>query len=116
SCLRVTTTVLPGSTPRRGQNSGTDHDITQALADLLADRSRVLGKDHPQTLTTRNNLAAMLAEAGDAAGAAQALTDLLESMARVLGEDHPHLPIVRRNLDHCQQEAEKMPESGNDHS
>ncbi|MFD4376800.1 hypothetical protein, partial [Streptomyces sp. NPDC058486] len=29
--LRVTTTVLPGSTPRRAQNPATDHDITQAL-------------------------------------------------------------------------------------
>ncbi|WP_369141782.1 PQQ-binding-like beta-propeller repeat protein [Streptomyces sp. R44] len=31
SCLRVTTNVLPGSTPRRGQNPATDHNVTQAL-------------------------------------------------------------------------------------
>ncbi|MFD3537608.1 IS3 family transposase [Streptomyces sp. NPDC058664] len=30
-CLRVTPTVLSGSTPRRAQNPATDHDITQAL-------------------------------------------------------------------------------------
>nr|WP_260860422.1 hypothetical protein [Streptomyces cupreus] len=28
-----------------------------ALADLLTDRTRVLGQDHPETLNTRHNLA-----------------------------------------------------------
>ena len=40
----------------------THHTLTErgaaaAFADLLTDRERVPGPDHPDTLTTRNNLA-----------------------------------------------------------
>ncbi|MFE5942082.1 collagenase, partial [Streptomyces sp. NPDC056480] len=46
SCLRVTTSVLPGSTPRKAQNPESDHDITQALVvPELKDRLRPLLKD-----------------------------------------------------------------------
>jgi hypothetical protein len=34
---------------------------------LLTDRSRVLGPDHPDTLTTRHNLASCRGEGGDMA-------------------------------------------------
>ena len=36
------------------------------LKDLVADRQRVLGPDHPDTLATRSNLAGNLAEVGAA--------------------------------------------------
>jgi hypothetical protein len=39
------------------------------FAALLPDRQRVLGPDHPDTLSTRSNLAASTGEAGDGAGA-----------------------------------------------
>jgi hypothetical protein len=51
---------------------------------------RVLGPDHPDTLTTRNNLAYWRGEAGDASGAAAATEQLLADSLRVLGPDHPH--------------------------
>uniref|UniRef100_UPI002F9098F2 tetratricopeptide repeat protein n=1 Tax=Streptomyces sp. NBC_01592 TaxID=2975889 RepID=UPI002F9098F2 len=71
---------------------------------------RVLGADHPATLTTRNNLASWRGRAGDAAGAAQAFADLLEPMVRVLGEDHPHARMVRHSLDRWRKEAERTPD------
>ncbi|MEI7029299.1 tetratricopeptide repeat protein, partial [Streptomyces pratensis] len=76
---------LAGWLGRAGDAAG----AATALADLLSDMARVLGEDHPETLTTRNNFASWLGDAGDAAGAATALADLLSDMARVLGEDHP---------------------------
>ncbi|MEU7075802.1 tetratricopeptide repeat protein, partial [Streptomyces narbonensis] len=64
----------------------------------LADRVRVLGGDHPDTLLSRNNLAYVYGSAGDLGRAiplfGQALTDSL----RVLGEDHPLTETVRNNL------------------
>ena len=35
-------------------------------SELLPDRERVLGPDHPDTLTTRNNIAAWTGRTGDA--------------------------------------------------
>jgi hypothetical protein len=61
----------------------------QALKELLADRLRVKGPDHPDVLTTRHNLAYWRWQAGDAAGAAQALEELLADRLRVQGPDHP---------------------------
>ncbi|MGW1847427.1 tetratricopeptide repeat protein, partial [Streptomyces sp. NPDC001966] len=87
-----------------------------ALAELLTDRQRVLGEDHHDTLTTRNNLATMRGRTGDAAGAAQALADLLDHTVRVLGEDHPRARMVRHNLDHWRREAEGTPDVRNDRS
>ncbi|MGW3692306.1 tetratricopeptide repeat protein, partial [Streptomyces sp. NPDC005149] len=76
-----------------------------ALQDLLADYERVLGPDHPHTLTTRNNLAHLHGEAGDVAGAAAALQDLLADYERVLGPDHPHTLTARNNLAQWRREA-----------
>ena len=47
------------------------------LAKVIADRLRVLGPDHPNTLTTRFQLARWRGEAGNPAGAVTALEQLL---------------------------------------
>ncbi|PAM97367.1 tetratricopeptide repeat protein [Streptomyces sp. Alain-F2R5] len=60
-------------------------------------RSR-LGPDHPNTLTTRHNLALWRGEAGDATGAAQAFADLLPDQLRLLGPDHPDTLTTRSHL------------------
>ncbi|MGW9452435.1 tetratricopeptide repeat protein, partial [Streptomyces sp. NPDC055632] len=59
---------------------------------------RLLGPDHPDTLTTRNNLAHWRGEAGDAQGAADAFDKLLDDRIRILGLDHPDTLITRSNL------------------
>ena len=65
---------------------------------LLADRARVLGPDHPDTLTTRNNLASWLGEAGQVQEAIGQFRQLLDDRVRVLGPDHPDTLITRSNL------------------
>jgi hypothetical protein len=57
-----------------------------------------LGPDHPDTLTTRHNLARWRGHAGDAAGAAAALEELLPDRVRVLGPDHPDTLTTRDYL------------------
>ncbi|WP_327260314.1 hypothetical protein OG444_01485 [Streptomyces sp. NBC_01232] len=47
-----------------------------------------MGADHPDTLTTRHDLAHWQGRAGDPAGAAAALAGLLANRMRVLVPDH----------------------------
>jgi Tetratricopeptide repeat len=65
---------------------------------LLTDQTRVLGADHPATLTTRSNLAHWLGEAGRIEEAVTQFEQLLTDRTRVLGADHPATFTTRNNL------------------
>ncbi|WP_255616936.1 MULTISPECIES: tetratricopeptide repeat protein [unclassified Saccharopolyspora] len=52
--------------------AGDPAGAAEAFEELLTDRIRVLGPDHPATLTTRGNLTHWRGEAGDPAGATEA--------------------------------------------
>ncbi|MFJ5879134.1 tetratricopeptide repeat protein, partial [Streptomyces sp. NPDC093088] len=58
----------------------------------------LLGPDHPDTLTTRGNLARWRGTAGDAKGAANAFAKLLDDQLRILGPNHTDTLITRSNL------------------
>jgi tetratricopeptide (TPR) repeat protein len=64
----------------------------------LTDYARVLGEDHPDTLTSRNNLAYAYRAAGDLARAIPLYEATLADRIRVLGEDHPDTLASRNNL------------------
>jgi DNA-binding SARP family transcriptional activator len=66
--------------------------------DLTVTSMRVLGLDHPDTLSTRHNLARWRGEAGDPSGAATAFADLFTDRQRVLGRDHPDTLSTRHSL------------------
>ena len=57
--------------------------------DTLARRRRVLGEDHPDTLTSAFILAGELFELGEYQAARELNEDILARRRRVLGEDHP---------------------------
>ena len=59
---------------------------------------QTLGDDHPDTLTTMNNLAATLRNQGDLAGARALQEQVLEARRRVLGEEHPDTLTSMNNL------------------
>ena len=61
-------------------------------------RERVLGPEHPHTLTARGNLARWTGEAGDAAGARDQFAALLPVRERVSGPEHPDTLTARANL------------------
>ena len=67
-------------------------------AALLPIRERVQGAEHPDTLTTRANLASWTGRAGDAAGARDQYAALLPVSERVLGAEHPATLTIRANL------------------
>jgi tetratricopeptide (TPR) repeat protein len=65
---------------------------------LLADSERVLGADHPDTLASRDNLAAAYQAAGRLDEAISLHGQALASYERVLGPDHPDTLVSRNNL------------------
>ncbi|RGD58430.1 tetratricopeptide repeat protein [Kitasatospora xanthocidica] len=65
---------------------------------LAAASERVLGIDHPDTLTARNNLAAAYSDAGHTDEAMRLQEEVLEDRRRVLGDDHPDTLTTRNNL------------------
>jgi hypothetical protein len=58
----------------------------------------VLGEDHPDTLTTANNLALNLHALGELAKARDLNEDTYTRRRRVLGEDHPATLTSASNL------------------
>ena len=65
---------------------------------MLAERERVLGADHPDTLTVCNNLAHAYDSVGRFGEAIELYERVLAERERVLGADHPDTLTVRNNL------------------
>ncbi|MGA7239941.1 MAG: FxSxx-COOH system tetratricopeptide repeat protein [Bryobacteraceae bacterium] len=59
---------------------------------------RVLGREHPNTLTLVNNLAFLLSSKGDYDGAEPLYRRALEAQERVLGHEHPNTLTSVNNL------------------
>jgi hypothetical protein len=73
----------------------------QAIAvgeQLAADHERLLGPDHPDTLTSCDNLANAYRDAGRTAEAITLHEQNLATRERVLGPDHPRTLSSRNNL------------------
>ena len=66
--------------------------------EVLADRVRVLGTDHPETLASRNNLAGAYWSAGRVGEAIPLFEEVLADRVRVLGPDHPDTLASRNGL------------------
>jgi tetratricopeptide (TPR) repeat protein len=86
----------------------------QAIAfgeQLVADCTRVLGPDHPDTLQSRNDLAAAYQAAGRTAEAITLHEQTLATRERLLGPDHPDTLQSRNNLANAYQEAGRAAEA-----
>ncbi|MEH0975282.1 FxSxx-COOH system tetratricopeptide repeat protein [Micromonospora sp. CPCC 205546] len=68
------------------------------LEQALTDYRRVLGDDHPQTLTSVNDLASTYQAAGDLQRAILLFEQSLTDRRRVLGDDHPDTLASVNNL------------------
>ena len=77
----------------------------------LADRERVLGPDHPDTLASRNNLANAYQAAGRIDEAITLHEQTLAARERVLGPDHPDTLQSRNNLAPAYRAAGRTDES-----
>jgi hypothetical protein len=80
-------------TRRLGDNAGMAGDDSRAQVqldqDTLARRRRILGGDHPDTLTSASNLAMLLDRLGEHQAARELAEDTLARRRRVPGDDHP---------------------------
>jgi Tetratricopeptide repeat len=87
---------------------------SQAIAvgePLVADFERVLGPDHPDTLTARNSLAAAYQAAGRAAEAIPLYEKILAACERLLGGDHPRTLDSRSSLAAAYEQAGRLAEA-----
>ncbi|MDR3079981.1 MAG: tetratricopeptide repeat protein [Streptomyces sp.] len=84
------------STYRRGQGSASLALETSRRA--LTALERVLGPDHPGTLTARNRVADAYETSGDLEAAIALYEENLDDYERVLGPDHPDTLAARNNL------------------
>jgi len=74
----------------------------------LADRERVLGADHPDTLGSRNNFAVAYESAGRLTDAIPLYERTLADRERVLGADHPDTLTSRNNLAYAYESAGRL--------
>jgi Tetratricopeptide repeat len=70
----------------------------RAAEEVTSARERILGRDHPDTLTSRDNLANAYHAAGRTAEAITLHQQNLADRERVLGPDHPDTLTSRNNL------------------
>lgn len=74
----------------------------EAVVAQLGDR---FGPDHPDTLTSRNNLAGAYHASGDLGRAIPLYEQTLTDSERVLGGDHPRTLAYRDNLAYAHRSA-----------
>ena len=77
---------------------GNHKDARELQERVLEAHRRVLGEEHPETLTSMTNLAVTLGAQGDHAGARELQERVLEAHRRVLGEEHPETLTSMTNL------------------
>ena len=85
---------LAGTLLRRGRCG----EAETFYRELLADRSRILGEDHPDTLATRHDLAAAIGWQGRYGEAEQLYRRVLADDDRLLGAEHPMSMAARQHL------------------
>ena len=73
-------------------------EAEQLSREVLADRRRLLGDDHPDTLTSRAILARLAGRQGRRAEAEELYRQVIADRTRVLGASHPDTAAVRNEL------------------
>ncbi|MEU2667331.1 tetratricopeptide repeat protein [Streptomyces sp. NPDC007164] len=93
-----TTINLFDRAANQARQAGQKARAVPLLEATLAQRVQVLGDTHPDTLSSRNNLASACREAGDLARAVPLFEATLAQYEQVLGDTHPDTLICRNNL------------------
>jgi hypothetical protein len=66
--------------------------------EVLEKMRRILGEEHPDTISGMNNLANTLGDQGQLDEAAKLMKEVLEKRKRILGEEHPKTKSAKTNL------------------
>jgi len=75
-------------------------------------QEKVLGKEHPDTLTNTNNLVLFLVHQGKFAEAKAICWETLQLREKVLGKKHPATLTSKATLQYCLQTREVHKDSG----
>jgi tetratricopeptide (TPR) repeat protein len=78
---------------------------------LVADRERILGQAHPDTLTSRNNLALAYQNSGRLEEAIALYEQIRTDFERILGPDDPSTLTSCNNLASAYQDAQRLTEA-----
>ncbi|WP_433755328.1 tetratricopeptide repeat protein [Nocardia sp. CA-135398] len=81
------------------------------LEQLLPEQIRILGADHPDTLTTRDSLAHWYSKNDEPAKAAVEYERILADQSAVLGPDHPLTLSTRHNIAYWHGENDDIPKA-----
>lgn len=79
-------------------STGRLNDAILLFEQILTDRVRILGNDHPDTLISRDNLAGAYESNGRLNEAITLYEQTLADSTRILGNDHPSTLASRNNL------------------
>lgn len=93
------------------QSQGQLAAATELFEQIGADSLRLLGADHPNTLSSRNNLAGAYESAGRLTEAVALFEQVVTDRLRVLGPDHPNTLAARNNLAAAYQSAGRLVEA-----
>jgi predicted O-linked N-acetylglucosamine transferase (SPINDLY family) len=80
---------------------GDQGQLVEAAAiqkEVLAKGKRILGEEHPNTISAMNNLASTLGDQGQLEEAIAMQEQTVEKMRRILGINHPNTKIAVQNL------------------
>jgi tetratricopeptide (TPR) repeat protein len=89
---------------------GDEPGASARYSEVLAMQSRILGPDHPETLSTKANLAATMSRQGNYEEAKLLEMSVLRTMQRLLGPAHPHTLFAKENLEYTLRRAQAAKE------
>jgi tetratricopeptide (TPR) repeat protein len=73
-------------------------DAALSQKEVFEKRQRILGDEHPDTITAMNNLATTLSDQGKVDEAASMKKEVLEKSQRILGDEHPDTVMAMSNF------------------
>jgi len=79
--------------------------------ECLDKRKRILGEDHPDTLSSMGNLAALYESQGNYDAALPLCLECLDKQKRILGEDHPSTQTSMNNLGYLYRDMGRLEEA-----
>ncbi|KAJ1334996.1 FxSxx-COOH system tetratricopeptide repeat protein [Microdochium nivale] len=77
---------------------GSWNEAAAMKQEVLEKRRRILGEEHPATISAMNNLAGTLRDQGKLDSAAAIMQEVLEKTRRILGAEHPNTISTMNNL------------------
>jgi tetratricopeptide (TPR) repeat protein len=73
-------------------------EAAKMFKEVLEKMRRILGAEHPDTISAMNNLASTLGDQGQLDEAMALLEVAVQRMKRIHGDEHPHTKMAVRNL------------------